>query len=388
MMFVHDMNYSYSKLGSFTHCKRKYKFSYIEKIKVDIPNTVEAFMGSLVHKVLDKLYRDLQHSKLCSKEELLKYYEEQWKAEWDDNILIVKDYSMQNYLDMGARYIADYYEHYKPFDQYRTVGLETMSFLDLADGNKYHIRIDRLSTDGQGTYFVCDYKTNSRLSPQEDLDEDKQLAMYSLWVKKKYPDCKRVKLVWYFLAHDREMISERSEEQLLVLKSDTEKLISVIETTADFPVNVSRLCDWCVFKSLCPAWTHKEELSQKTLEEYKDDDGVKLVDAYSTLMEKRKALSDELAKIKEQLIEFSKQKGVNGIFGTDKKVSVKSAKEITFPPKQERDELNEHIKGKGLWDTYSELNISKLKKAVKEKEIELDDFIKEVESFKVTLSKS
>mgnify|MGYP001609271620 FL=1 len=52
-------SYSHSKLGTFQQCKYKYKLQYIDKIKVDIPDTVETFMGKLVHKVLEKLYKDL-----------------------------------------------------------------------------------------------------------------------------------------------------------------------------------------------------------------------------------------------------------------------------------------------------------------------------------------
>ena len=222
--------YSHSRLGAFQQCKQKYKFHYIDHVKVDAPDTVETFMGKLVHEALEKLYKDLKYQKHNSKEDLLAFFEENWNKNWKDTIIIVKkEYAKENYKEMGKKFITDYYNHYKPFNSLTTLGLETQDTFHLQDGNSYHIRIDRLACDKEGNYYVCDYKTNNQLKAQEELDEDRQLAMYSLWVQKRYPDAKAVKLVWYFLAFDKEMISERSEEQLVQLQADTESLIKEIE---------------------------------------------------------------------------------------------------------------------------------------------------------------
>ncbi|MEK6867974.1 MAG: PD-(D/E)XK nuclease family protein [Nanoarchaeota archaeon] len=94
-------SYSHSKLGTFQQCKYKYKLQYIDKIKVDIPDTVETFMGKLVHKVLEKLYKDLQFQKMNSKEELLVMFEKIWKEQWSDSIVIVKqEYTQNNYKEI------------------------------------------------------------------------------------------------------------------------------------------------------------------------------------------------------------------------------------------------------------------------------------------------
>ncbi len=66
--------YSHSRLSTFENCKYKYKLQYIDKIKVDVPTTVEAFMGDLVHQTLEKLYTDLKFQKLNTLKGLLKFY--------------------------------------------------------------------------------------------------------------------------------------------------------------------------------------------------------------------------------------------------------------------------------------------------------------------------
>ncbi|MBI4980596.1 PD-(D/E)XK nuclease family protein [Candidatus Woesearchaeota archaeon] len=66
--------YSHSKLGTFQQCKFKYKLQYVDKVKVDVPDTVETFMGKKVHETLEKLYKDLKYQKLNSKEKLITFY--------------------------------------------------------------------------------------------------------------------------------------------------------------------------------------------------------------------------------------------------------------------------------------------------------------------------
>ena len=380
--------YSHSKLGTFQQCKQKYKFQYVDKVKVESKDTIETFLGGLVHKTLEKLYKDLKFQKLNTKEELLNFFKECWNKEFNDKILIVKkDYKKENYFEMGIKFISDYYEHYKPFNNLTTLGIETEYRLELDDGNSYHVRMDRLSCDKDGNYYVCDYKTNNQLKPQEELDEDRQLAMYSLWVKNNFNDCKNVKLVWYFLAFDKEMISERNEEQLLNLKLDVQNIIKEIESCNNFPTTVSNLCDWCAYKSLCPAWKHELELENKTEEEFKDDDGVKLVDEYEFLDSTRKQTESRLEEIKEKLIKFSKQKEMSVIWGSNKKASIKEFTKVNYP--EDKNELTELLKKKGLYNKYSMICYQRLSPIIIKQAIdkEIIGLVKEEKDYRISLSK-
>ena len=363
-------SYSHSKLGTFQQCKYKYKLQYIDRIKSDL-ESIEAFMGKLVHKALEKLYNDLKFQKLNAKEELLQFFENIWDENYHDKVFIVKnEYTTKNYKDMGKKFISDYYDHYRPFNHRKVIDIETQDMMDLSDGNQYHVRIDHLACDKDGNYYVCDYKTNNSLKAQEELDEDHQLAMYSLWVKKKYPDAKSVKLVWYFLAFDKEMVSERNDEQLEELKKQIEKLIKEIEVCDKFPTNISSLCDYCQYKPICPAWKHKFEV-EESKKEFSEDDGGRLVDEFDKLKETKKEAEIKIEEIKKDLIEFSKQKEIDVVFGTDKKCSVKEYDKIIFPD-DKKEELLKLIKDKGLYDQFSSLNYFKLSPKVRNKEVDED----------------
>ena len=390
--------YSHSKIGTFETCKLQYKFSYIDKVKVEQEDTVETFLGSRAHEVLEKLYKDLKFQKILSLKELLAYFNKLWKENWNETVKInKKDYSEENYRMMGEKYLADYYERYKPFDQGKVLGLETLDFLDLGNGYKFHVRIDRLVDMGNGVYEVHDYKTNNSLPKQEKLDEDRQLAMYSLWVKKQFKDLKKVRLVWHFLAFDKEMESSRTVSELEDLKKDVLKKIKEIENSKKFPPNKTALCSWCNFQSICPLFKHEIEQEEKTVNEFLKDDGVKLVNKYAITKKNldiiKKEAEEKLDKLKEALIEFVKKNDIEVVVGSDNKVSVKPYESISFPAKAEREELNKLIRDKGFWDELSDLNTFKLARLVKDgnlpKELEKDieKFIKRAESYRLSLGK-
>lgn len=366
--------YSHSRISCFEQCKYKFKLQYIDKVKVDVPTTVEAFMGDHVHRTLEKLYADLKFQKINPKKELIKFFNNNWKKEWTDEILIAKEgLTSDNYRMMGEKFISDYYDHYKPFDEMTIIGLETEERMTLPDGNQYHIRIDKLGCNGT-TYYVCDYKTNSRMKDQEDADSDKQLAMYSIWIKDKFKDAKKVILKWHMLAFDKEVTSGRSDKELEKLQNEIIVKIKEIESTADYPTNVTALCNYCIFKQICPSFKHEIELEEKTPEEFKQDDGVKFVDQFSELQAKEREIKKEMEIIKNNLIEFAKQKEVNVVFGSNKKASVKPYDKVVYP--EDKEAFIKLIKDKGFYDEasmlcYPKLNSMILKNTIDKEIIEL-----------------
>lgn len=370
-------SFSHSRIGAYETCPLKYKYAYIDNIKVEAEDTIETFLGSRVHEALEKLYRDKRFEKLMSLEELLEYYNKLWTENWKDSVIIVKkEYTQDNYRKMGERYLTDYYNRHKPFDRGRLIGLETWDLLPLdKDGNyKFHIRIDRLVDMGNGVYEVHDYKTNSALPKQEELDDDKQLAMYSLWVRHNFKDFKKVRLVWHFVAFDKEMDSFRTKEQLEDLRNEFMRKIKEIEAAEEFPGNVTGFCDWCLYKSICSMWKHREELEEKPENEYLNDPGLKLVDEYvkikGELDEHRREAEEKLEKLKEALITFCKKEGVLVVFGSDNKISVKEYESIKLPGKntKEREALIEVLRSIDKMGEVSELDVYALTKVLKSKE--------------------
>jgi len=352
--------YSHSKVSTFENCPFQYKLHYIDKIETEVPTTIEAFMGDLVHQTLEKLYKDKRFKKRVEKKILIKFYKDLWEKEYSKDILVVKEeLTAENYKKMGIKFIEDYYNSHKK-DDMTIIGLETQDRLTLPDGNSWHVRMDKLGCRGD-VYFVCDYKTNSRMKEQEEADSDRQLAMYSIWVKDKFKDAKKVVLKWHMLAFDKEVTSERSPEQLKKLQEEIMNIIKQIqkaEKEDNFPRKQSPLCDYCLYKEHCPSFKHAIQLEKKTIEQFKKDDGVKLVDKYSELKKKLAEFEEEKEEFQNKLIEFSKQLGIDVIYGSNNVAKVKEGQKIILP--EEKEELIAILKDKGLWDEIAMINFMRL----------------------------
>jgi len=365
--------YSHSRLSTFENCPLQYRFRYIDKIKLDEAETIEAFMGSRVHETLEKLYKDIRLSKTNTLEDLLSFYNENWQKYYSGDIRVVREgYSPQNYKDTGAKCITEYYARYRPFDGDKTLGLEQMIQFDIG-GHKLRGYIDRLSSRTDGTYEIHDYKTSQHLPLQLHFDSDRQLALYQIGVQEMFNDAREVELVWHYLVHDREIRSRRMQDDLLELKSDVAALIETIERAEegyDFPAVESKLCDWCEYQSLCPRRMHIVKTGQMALNKYLNDPGVKLVNQYVERMNARKKLLEEIDSeielLKEAIIAYAKKEGVEIIRGNDKKLRIKIEEKPSFPKKEEKErkELDAIIKEAGKWELVSDLNVHTLARAM------------------------
>lgn len=262
--------YSHSRISSFEQCPQKYKLKYIDKIKPEIEETIESHLGSAVHETLEWIYNSVKENqeKIPNLDDIINYYIEVWQKGMSENILIVKkQFTPKDYLNKGIQFLADYFQENYPFKD-GTIECEKSITIKLDENTYMRGFIDRLVYNiEEGYYEIHDYKTANTLPTQGKMDEDKQLALYSIAIKEMYGKDKEVVLVWHYLAHNQKIISRRTEEELENLKIETKRLIEKIENTKDFPPNKSILCDWCEYKSVCSEWNLRldENISKKIL---------------------------------------------------------------------------------------------------------------------------
>ena len=383
--------YSHSRVSTYENCPYKYKLQYIDKEKPEIQNTIEAFMGGIVHQALEGLYKRKKFKQRVSKESLIKFYRDVWDKEYTDDILVVKKgLDEKNYKKMGEKFLSDYYERMKPFEEMIILGLETQDRMTLPDGNQWHVRIDKLGCDSEGNYFVCDYKTNSRMKDQEEADEDRQLALYSIWVKDKFKDAKKVILKWHMLAFNKDAISERTDEQLKKLQENVCNIIKEIENAKEFPRKQSALCDYCVYKEQCPSFKHEIELEKiEDIKKFKENEGVKLVDEFSEIKTKKAELEKAEEDFREKLIAYAKQFNLDVVYGSNKKCSVKEFDKIVLPEGENKDKFIQLMKDKGLYEELSMVCYPRLNSKIVSGEIdeELKKMVDIVQDFRLSLSK-
>jgi len=373
--------YSHSMMGTFEQCRLKFKLHYLDRAEPDFKNSIEAFMGSCVHDTLEKLYKDLKFQKIMTLQQVIDYFQKVWEEEYSDDIVIIKkDYTADNYRQTGEKCLIDYYTRFAPFDQETTIGLEMRVLMKIGP---YSLQgyVDRISCTKDGTYIIHDYKTSSSLPTQEKIDEDRQLALYSIAIKEKYKDCGRIKLVWHYMAFDKDLESERTPEQREKLKAEIIKQIKEIENNKDYPPEQSALCSWCAYRSKCPEFKHlfKTEKKQQTLI---SDNGKSLVDEYEILSENKKEIEEKLDAIKDALTEYAKKEGITAVFGSKSKASVKSYPKLSFPKKDDprQKDFIDAVKKIGLFDELGTVDVYELAKKINRKDIH-EDLIKIIEPY-------
>ena len=227
--------------------------------------TVESFLGHQVHRVLQYLHDRLLDGIVLTEAEVLASLRAEWRRDWHSAIVIVRtENTPDDYLRIAERCVRGYYRAYAPFEGDGTIGTEVEVLFTLDEREDIRIRgfVDRLSRTPAGVYEIHDYKTSRWLPKQEDVDRDRQLGLYQLAIQARHPEAREVRLVWHYLAHNRRLVSERTAGALERLKRETLAAIAVIHRATeanDFPANRSKLCNWCDYRPVCPAWNPVQE---------------------------------------------------------------------------------------------------------------------------------
>jgi putative RecB family exonuclease len=384
-------SYSFSKIGSFEKCKLQYKYRYIDKLRLRV-ETIEAFMGIIVHEALKEFYDFVKNKIIKPKKWLLYKYDELWKKDYNDSIKIMKkEFSAEDYYEKGKKCLMDYYEEYKPFDRTKIVKTEESVFCKLKqDSQEYRFAgiIDRLDwNDKEKIFEIHDYKTSATLMTQKEADQDFQLSLYQLALLSRWPEAEKTKLIWHFLLFNKQIESSRTKEQLMEIQSIAVDKIKAIEACEEFPPHKSALCDWCDFQQICPLWKHPKKMEKLEENEYKKDPGVKLVTCYSELEEEKKQLKakiseieQEQAKIAEAAVKFAGKKDYWVIDGPDKQLVLTVKEELGVPSRKEDSERWEGLRNvlieSGKYVDVSIVNNSMLNRMLKSWPQEFIDKIK------------
>src|SRR3989344_411110 len=139
--------FSHSRLSAFEQCKLKYKFRYIDQIIPEIEKTIESHLGNVVHSSLEWLYRQVKYGAIPTVDEIVSFYSNKWKEDYEVGILIVKkNLTIEHYFNKGVQFLINYYMEHKPFDD-NTIDVEKEIEISLDETGLYKIRgyIDRLA---------------------------------------------------------------------------------------------------------------------------------------------------------------------------------------------------------------------------------------------------
>ncbi|MGH7310257.1 MAG: RecB family exonuclease, partial [Candidatus Rokuibacteriota bacterium] len=366
--------YSHNRLSVYETCARQYRFQYLDRLEApDEAEAIQLFLGSRVHETLEALHRELVRGRLLSLDELISTFRHHWERQWPKRVRFPNpNDAPETYRTAGERHLSDYYRRYHPFDRERTVAVERRLDFPLDPEGRVRVQgvLDRLSITPDGVWEIRDYKTSAFLPTRQQLDQDRQLALYQIGVQHAWPEAQRVQLVWHYLAHDLELRSERTPEQLDAVRRDVLDLVSQIEADEEFPTSVGQHCDWCSYKPVCPAWRHVVETAAMPPERFRQDAAVQLVDRYAELKAEARRIETELQEVEGKLVAFAEQEGLERIGGTARAVAVKRTTVVRLPGKDDpaRPELERVLKEHGRWEEVAEVSSRAVARALDESE--------------------
>ena len=377
--------YSFSQLGLYQQCPKKYQFRYLDRLEKSFETTPDLLLGTSVHSSLERFYQQLNIYKKPQKSDLIERFDTQRSSSLQENwekIVMKWDQTLDDYQRRGQHYLSDYYDLHTPFEDIKIVGTELLLHFTLEDwpnAPKFRGIVDRLDKDWEN-FIINDYKTNKNLPPEQKDEYREQLTLYAQGIRQKYGKYfknikARLHYLHFWLVDEREITDENLDPILQKYKN----LISKIETARfdhnmgvenAFPTNQNPYCKYCEYQMLCPLWKHLHygaetinagELGEQTI--------ASLVDQYAQLSSQISQDTKQKDFLKELLVAYASEHDFEQLFWSEVKLGV--SKSQTFSAKDKL-ALQKLLSELGILDEYSDIPYYKLAALVKDKKLTPD----------------
>lgn len=234
-MQVRNMNWSIYSI--YNRCAHAYFLKYVEHVQVDyVPFYT---FGTLVHKAIS----------LFTKNKLL-YSEASLLAALDDAVRETPNsYSHQK---RAAEVLARWFDRVKDepdFNDGKRILNETPFKEDFDLGFPVSGAIDAgfIYND---VFYIIDYKTNKEIPPLEEIQYSFQGAVYTAYVKRRYPTMK-VRVIWDYILHRRVVMEYTDDFIATIFRGFTTTYDKIIQDNAHLPIVSIDNCRWCDVKAHC-----------------------------------------------------------------------------------------------------------------------------------------
>lgn len=243
-----------SKLGAFTDCPRRYRFTYVDRPSPPKgPPWAHNSLGASVHTALKNWYATAPDRRSVSAVPAL------LKATWvregyrdvEQERLVYR--AALGWLDT---YVSALDPHDEPLGVERVVATKTSVLA-------FNGRADRIDSRPGPEAVIVDYKTGRSGLDADDARGSQALALYAYAAERVFRrPCRRVEL--HHLPTGTVAAHEHTPESLqrqLARAEDTARDIVAAEKAVaagadpddEFPVNPGTICSWCDFRKSCPA---------------------------------------------------------------------------------------------------------------------------------------
>ena len=251
MSINQPLRLSPSAVSEYENCPQLYRYRKIDKLPE--PPSLAAERGTLVHTVLHDLFESAATNR--TPKTAIDLLPSRWSAQLAEKPELMQLVTNEKeWLDRAASLLSTYFSLENPasFDAtFRELHLEN----DFAENVYLHGYVDRLDVAATGEIRIVDYKTGKAPKPGWEEKALFQLRVYALLYWKNHGVLPRLLKLIYL--GDGKLVN--SSPTMADLES-TEKVLNRVaediftSIAKDYwPPKPSRLCDWCFFKSICPA---------------------------------------------------------------------------------------------------------------------------------------
>jgi putative RecB family exonuclease len=244
-----------SRAGDFKTCPQLFKYRAIDRLPE--PATVYQARGTTAHQALEWLFDKPAGER--TPEALYDLFRRAWTelrtTEYDG--LFTETDEERTWGVESLELLANYFSIEDP-SQIEPLDRE-LDMLEEMDGITIRGILDRMEETPDGRLIITDYKTGKAPPERFALPAFFALKIYALLIRRRTgrtPD--RIKLI--YLNGPTVYEIPVNDAQLDAVDRQLRALWTAIERAMDedrFPTRVGRLCDWCSFQDICPAWSDR-----------------------------------------------------------------------------------------------------------------------------------
>jgi putative RecB family exonuclease len=241
-----------SSISTWLQCPLRFKLGRIDRIPE--ASTEAQILGSYTHEILEHLYlmepqdRSIEASRFLAKK--------LWDEKWSDEVASLHlSLEQERLFRWNVWWCVEALFRMEDPTTTQLGGTEQRLEVQL-DRFKLIGILDRWSPEGDGTVLISDYKTGKKPRPKYEAEKKFQLAIYTHLVQTSLDlevSCTELLYLKEGIRWKFAPTAQYVESVLETVSSVSEELVQSCASGA-FTAKPAKLCDWCSFKGICPAW--------------------------------------------------------------------------------------------------------------------------------------
>ena len=242
-----------SRASDFKVCPQLFKFRSIDRLPE--PVTVHQARGTTAHLALQRLF-DLDATERTP-EMLYDLFRQAWGEVRADDEYTDLFSSVEEERAWGLESLTLLANYFAVEDPAAIEPLDReLDMLENLDGIVIRGILDRIDRDADGRLVITDYKTGKAPPEKFAIPAFFALKIYGVLVRKRTGETPRELRLMYLNGPTMYRL-EIDDTQLDAMDKQLRALWAAIElamATERFPPRPGRLCGWCAFQTMCPAW--------------------------------------------------------------------------------------------------------------------------------------